>query len=83
MIDMGQPINFFTTSNMALEIKKMSCVNCENEYYELEGHEIFDCPVCGCDFCDERPTKESCDSESYTLIVDSKTGMPSIVKNKA
>ncbi|MEK0313731.1 hypothetical protein [Cohnella sp. 56] len=73
-------IDFFKTSNMAVEINIMRCVHCEGEFYELEDKELDDCPLCGNGF-DEEPVKEAYDSETYTLIVDHKTGIPSVIRN--
>jgi len=73
-------INFWKTSNAAVEIVQMCCPFCDGEWYELDDHELEDCPLCDAEFY-ENPMRESYDSETYTLIVDHKTGIPSIIRN--
>jgi len=73
-------INFFKTSNSAIEINEMQCPYCDGTFYEMEGRQIDECPLCDADF-DEEPNHNATDSESYTLIVDHKTGIPSIIRN--
>jgi len=72
-------INFWKTSNAAVEIVQMCCPFCDGEWYELDDHELEDCPLCDAEFY-ENPMRESYDSETYTLIVDHKTGVPSLIK---
>jgi len=73
-------INFFKTSNSAIEINEMLCPYCDGIFYEMEDRQLDECPLCDVEF-DEEPTKNAADAESYTLIVDHKTGIPSVIRN--
>jgi uncharacterized Zn-finger protein len=73
-------INFFKTSNQAIEINEMWCPYCEGVFYELDDHTLDDCPLCNAKF-DEEPSRNNWDSDTYTLIVDHKTGIPSVIQN--
>ncbi|MEK4878907.1 MULTISPECIES: hypothetical protein [Paenibacillus] len=76
---MKKSINFWKTSNAAIEIVVMCCPYCDGEFYELDDYELEDCPLCNAAF-DKEPTKDGYDSSTYTLIVDHKTGVPSVIK---
>lgn len=73
-------INFWKTSNMPIEINKMWCEQCQEPFYEIDDHELEECPNCGYEFY-QSPSKDDWDSETYTLIVDHKTGVPSVIRN--
>ncbi|KWX79942.1 hypothetical protein [Paenibacillus jilunlii] len=73
-------INFWETSNMAVQIRRMCCPECEGEFYEIDDHVLEDCPICHVALFDEPETMEW-DSTTYTLIVDHKTGVPSVIRN--
>ncbi|MEC0171675.1 hypothetical protein [Paenibacillus graminis] len=77
---MKKSINFWKTSNSAVEIRTMECPHCERPFYELDGHELDDCPLCG-EELHEEPEPLRYDSRTYTLIVDHKTGVPSVIRN--
>jgi hypothetical protein len=73
-------INFHKTSNMAIEIKELFCLYCNGVFYELDSRELDECPLCENRFNSE-PSENDYDSETYTLIVDPKTGVPSVIRN--
>ncbi|MEK3987665.1 hypothetical protein MHB77_30490 [Paenibacillus sp. FSL K6-3166] len=72
-------INFWITSNAAVEVVVRCCPYCDGEFYELDDHELEECPLCNVEF-DKEPMKQSYDSSTYSLIVDHKTGIPSVIK---
>lgn len=76
---MKKSINFWETSNMAIQIRSLCCPHCEGEFYEIDDHELEECPVCHKEL-DEEPEMLAWDSETYSLIVDHKTGVPSVIK---
>ncbi|MDO3682175.1 hypothetical protein [Paenibacillus ehimensis] len=73
-------IDFFRTSNTAIEINEMWCPYCEGVFYELDEHALDECPLCRSVFVEE-PSLNEHDSETYTLIVDHKTGIPTVIRN--
>lgn len=73
-------INYFQTSNMAIEINEMWCYSCDGTFYELEEHTLEECPLCNAQF-EHEPSKNDWDADTYTLIVDHKTGIPSVIRN--
>lgn len=75
-----KPINYFKTSNSAIEIKELSCPACRGSFYELDSRELDDCPMCDHKFT-EAPFELAYDTETFTLIVDPMTGVPSVIKN--
>lgn len=77
---MKKSIDYFKTSNMAIEINKMWCEQCQEPFFELEDRELDECPNCGREF-HQAPSKDDWDSDTYTLIVDHKTGIPSVIRN--
>lgn len=78
--DLKKAINFWETSNEAIAIRRLYCPHCEGEFYEIDDHELDDCPICHKAIFDE-PEILAWDSSTYTLIVDHKTGVPSIIRN--
>lgn len=77
-------IDFQKTSNSCISIKEMFCHSCNGSFYELEDHELDQCPLCEAEFDDIEhiePSENASDDETWTLIVDHKTGRPSIIKN--
>ncbi|MEB8638163.1 hypothetical protein P4H32_31460 [Bacillus cereus] len=76
-----EKINFFKTSNTTLSIKEMFCNYCDGVFFEFEDHELDECPLCGGNFGEIEPSENSCDDDTYVLIVDHKTGVPRIVKD--
>lgn len=74
-------INYFTTSNQAIEINSMCCPYCDFTFYELEGHELEDCPSCNREFNME-PELIQWNAETYRLILDHKTGIPRVILDK-
>lgn len=72
-------INFWKTSNMAIDINEMRCPYCEKVFYEFDDHALDECPLCENEFISE-PSVNSDDSYTYSLIVDAKTGIPSVIK---
>lgn len=76
-----ESINFFKTSNTTLSIKEMFCNHCNGKFYELEDHELDECPLCEGDFVEIEPSENACDDDTFVLIVDHKTGMPRILKD--
>ncbi|MBU7319010.1 hypothetical protein [Paenibacillus oleatilyticus] len=73
-------IDFFRTSNTAIEINEMWCPYCEGVFYELDMYELDECPLCRSVFVEEPSLNES-DSDEYTLIVDPQTGIPTVIRN--
>lgn len=76
---MKKSINFWETSNMAIAVRRLCCPECEGEFYEIDDHELDECPICHVAIFDE-PETLGWDSSTYTLIVDHKTGVPSVIK---
>ncbi|WP_017687957.1 hypothetical protein [Paenibacillus sp. PAMC 26794] len=77
---MSKTIDFHKTSNMAIEINEMYCFACESVFYELDGHELDDCPKCGQNFENYQPDCNDGDDDTYLLIVDPVTGVPAVVR---
>lgn len=77
---MSKTIDFYKTSNMAIEINEMYCEICESPFYELDGHELDNCPKCGHSFVGHEPEVNDRDDDTYLLIVDPVTGVPAVVR---
>jgi hypothetical protein len=77
---MSNTIEFYKTSNMAIEIVEMYCDICESPFYELDGRELDCCPKCEHPFVSYTPEKSDSDYDTYLLIVDPVTGVPAVVR---
>jgi len=77
---MSKTIDFHKTSNMAIEINEMCCSACHKTFYELEDHELDQCPMCDYMYGTHEPDKNDSDCDTYLLIVDPNTGIPSIIR---
>ena len=77
---MNQKINFHKVSNRAIEINEIYCFGCESVFYELDGHELNECPKCEQDFEEFQPDCNDGDDDTYLLIVDPETGIPAVVR---
>lgn len=77
---MSKTIEFYKTSNMAIEITSMYCDICEHPFYELDGRELDCCPKCEHPFVSYTPEKIDSDYDTYLLIVDPVTGIPAVVR---
>lgn len=73
-----QKINFRVTSNMCIEIRHFYCPACEQKLYELVDWESEQCVYCGQEFHGEIPADY--EPDEYYLIVDPKTGVPSVIE---
>lgn len=77
---MNKPIDFYKTSNMAIEINEVICSACEAPFYELDGRELDRCPTCGWMYGDQELELNAADRDTYLLIVDPVTGVPAVVR---
>lgn len=77
---MSKTIDFYKTSNMAIETVEMYCDICENPFYELDGRELDCCPRCEHPFISYTPGQNASDYDTYILIVDPVTGVPAVVR---
>lgn len=75
-----EKINFHKTSNMVIAIQEQFCNHCNKVFYELEGQELEKCPLCEGDFSELEPSQNVCDYDTYSIVLDPKTGVPRIIK---